>query len=877
MVAKCLLPIGDYAPQMRNLGCMNPFLLFSVLILPSILLAQGAATGEVRGTVLDTSQAPIASAKVRLSSEATGTSRTTESDTQGSFVLRNISIGEYTLNVEASGMAPARIATLQVSVGQVVTQRVVLEAAGVAEHLEVNEQADSLQTAAANASVALGNDRIEESPAAGRNYLNFVFAAPGFSTSNGSNTARSAAATRNPANDSGFVFAGMRGRNNSISIDGVDNRDETTGSTRVAIGLEMVQEFRVAGTSVSPEFGGAAGGIVNVVTRSGTNLWHGDTTFFAQNEAFNARNAESQSDRKAKLRRYQPGASLNGPYRKDRGFFSTAIEQAWEDGEEWSDTPKSFIPRAGSTTPLTRGLFAARDLETYTSLKVNQTIDAKNTLTLRYAYSGGRIANDVQAGENRTDRSARGSSRIGDHSFVGDWLWVGGPKVVNDLRGQIARRETNLTPNFIGRMEEIPGVVTIGEGYRLNQQRTEDHFEVNDGLTLVAGRHAIGIGASVHEVRLDGRFAQRFSGMSIFGNYADYLGGRPSLELQSFGQPKVRLSTLPWGMYVQDRWQVAPGLTIEGGFRLDRQTLPEPVPDSPLNIAPRLGLAWHPRADSNWVLRLGTGLFYDRYPLGFLAEAVIPATIVINGVGGYRFRPAAKMETTYSIKTTFGFERKIDKDTTLSLEANLVRGVHLARTRSFLLEQSASSRYQGATVTVNRRMSNEFTYLMSYTAGRTRDDASDYDEQPLNPANTKLDWALSRQHQLHRVAASGLFDIGWGLTAAPGFSWGSGRPVNPLLPSDAYGTLAYPLSARPVGFGRNTLYGAESHSLDARLTKTIPVLENRAKWVFGVESFNLLNHTNRTRIAAFWNGAGFTRTFEVSPARQIQFFGGLEF
>ncbi len=841
------------------------------------MLAQTAASGEIRGTVLDASLAVIPGAKIRLSSEATGTSRNAESDSQGNFVLRSIAIGEYSLTVQALGMVPARIATVQVSVGQVVTQRILLKPAGVAERMEVTEQADSLQTAAPNASVALGNDRIEESPAAGRNYLNFVFVAPGFSTSSGSNTSRSAAATRNPANDSGFVFAGMRGRNNSISIDGVDNRDETTGSTRVAIGLEMVQEFRVAGTSVLPEFGGAAGGVVNVVTRSGTNLWHGDTTFFAQNEAFNARNAESQADRKAETRRYQPGASLNGPYKKDRGFFSTAVEQAWEDTEEWSDTPKSFVPRPGSTTPLTRGLFAARDLETYSSLKVNQTIDSKNWVTLRYGYSGGRIAHDVVAGDNFSDRSARGSSRIGDHSVAGNWLWVGGPRIVNDLRGQVARRETKLTPNFIGRMEEIPGLITIGEGYRLNQQRTENHYEINDSLTLVAGRHSIGIGANIHEVRLEGRFAQRFSGMLIFGNYADYLGGRPTLTMQSFGQPQVSLSTRPWGVYVQDRWQVAPGLTIEGGFRVDQQPLPAPVPSSPVNVAPRLGLAWHPGANSSWVFRAGSGLFYDRYPLGFLAEALIPASITINGIGGYRFGAAAKMETTYSIKNTFGLERKIDKDTTLSVEANLVRGVHLARTRNFLLEQSARSRYEGATVTVNKRMSNEFTYLVSYTAGRTRDDASDYDEQPLDPSNTKRDWALSRQHQLHRVAASGLFDLFWGLTMAPSFSWGSARPVNPLLPIDAYGTLAYPLSARPVGYGRNTLYGEATHSLDARLTKTIKVMNERAKWVFGIEGFNLLNHTNYARIGAYLTGPGFTRTVEIAPARQIQFFGGIEF
>jgi hypothetical protein len=106
--------------------------------------------------------------------------------------------------------------------------------------------------------MTLGGERIEEAPASNRNYLNFVLAAPAVSASAGSGATKSMAGLRNPASDSGFVFNGLRGRNNSISIDGVDNRDETTGGNRVAVGLEMIQEFRVSGTSVSDEFGGGA-------------------------------------------------------------------------------------------------------------------------------------------------------------------------------------------------------------------------------------------------------------------------------------------------------------------------------------------------------------------------------------------------------------------------------------------------------------------------------------------------------------------------------------------------------------------------------------------------------------------------------------------
>jgi hypothetical protein len=187
--------------------------------------------------------------------------------------------------------------------------------------------------------VALGYERIEEAPARSRNYLNFVLAAPAVAPSAGMSSQRTMTGARAPLGDSGFTFGGMRPRNNAIQIDGLDNRDETTGANRVAVGLEMVQEFRVAGTSVGAELRGAAGGLLNMVTRSGVNIWHGDVTMFAQNEVFNARQPEIASESRPRFRRYQPGVSANGPIRRDSTFISGAAEYENESAEEWSNVP----------------------------------------------------------------------------------------------------------------------------------------------------------------------------------------------------------------------------------------------------------------------------------------------------------------------------------------------------------------------------------------------------------------------------------------------------------------------------------------------------------------------------------------------------------
>jgi hypothetical protein len=465
----------------------------------------------------------------------------------------------------------------------------------------------------------------------------------------------------------------------------------------------------------------------------------------------------------------------------------------------------------------------------------------------------GKVRNDVQSGDNFTDQSARGSSLTADHSFVAGWSSVLSPTRINDVRVQWSQRAASLTPNTTGPLYEIPGVVTLGQSYRLDQQRTERHAEVVETFQWATGKHLFSVGASVHGVFFDGRLANMFHGIYIFPTLNDFVAGQPDVAIQAFGNPRTNLTTVPVGFWFQDHWQLTPGLTIEGGLRYDRQWLPSGIPRTNRNVAPRLGLAWHPGGASSWVFRAGTGLFFDRYPLAFLNSAIqldgihgfeqylvgpqaAQAFTLFKGgsflqpVAGIRlssFRAAPGFLSTYSRKLTAGVERKLDRDTTITAEYSNVRGIHLPRTRNaaltlppqYDLEQTASSAYQGLALTLNRRLTKELTYLVSYNLSRTHDDASDYDEQPLNPANLRQDWALSRQHQEHRITASGLFDLpvedlksgpAWlregfeGITMAPILTLGSGRPLNPLATTDAYRTGAYPISARPAGLARNS-------------------------------------------------------------------------
>lgn len=877
---------------------MPLFVLF-LLLTPLAHAQTTASTATLQGAVRDRSGGLVPAAQITVRNQDTTSERRASTNANGQFTLRGLLPGSYTLAINVPGFAPVKTAEFPLSVGQVLQRDFELAPAGLTESIEVNETPEAIDLTASSASVAMGNERIEEAPARSRNYLNFVLAAPAVAPSAGSSSQRTMTGTRTAMGDSGFTSGGMRPRNNAILIDGMDNRDETTGGNRVAVGLEMVQEFRVATAAFGAELGGASGGLLNMVTRSGVNIWHGDFTFFTQNEITNAQRSEVAAATRPRFRRYQPGVSANGPLKAHKTFIAGAVEYESESAEEWSNVAANVVARVPG---LYRGLYPTSTRGTELSLKFNHQFNERDTLSARYAFSRGRTIGEVQGPDNFADRSAQGNSLTADHSLVANWLRVITPAVVNDVRLQVAERTSQLTPNGSGPLVEVPGVVTFGSFHRFNSDRTERHYQFIDSFNAAIGHHRFSLGADAHFVHLNAAIRHRYSGIFVFPTLENLLQGRPDLYIQAFGNPNTKLTTVPFGLWLQDRWQLHPRLLLEIGARFDRQRMPAGISPSSNNVSPRAGLAWRPTAKRPLVVRAGFGLFYDRYPLAWLNDAIqkngvqgyeqygagpdairawqLPRTQPLPGLPQLTCKTAANFPSTYSRKWSTGFEYGFGADTSLSVEANAIRGVHLPRTRAYQLEQTGRSQYEGVAVTLNRRLTKELAYLATWSYGRTRDDGSDFDEQPSDPNNIRKDWALSRQHQSNRLALSALFEFPWfieRLTIAPIFTVGSGRPLNTLLNTDPNRTGAYPITARPAGMARNTNLGPTTASLDLRVMKTIPMMDERAVLQFGVESFNLTNHTNVERLSPYYGMPSYRGILESLPGRQFQFLVQFEY
>ncbi|MBS1855656.1 MAG: TonB-dependent receptor [Acidobacteria bacterium] len=906
-----------------------------LLLLPLSVFAQST----IQGVVLDPSGAAVPDATITATLDDTGAVRTGHTGTDGRYRIPALPIGTYTVRCEKPGFQRAAIPSVYLALNQTLEQPIQLKLATAGSSVDVREQADALDTTAPTSGTGISGEVLEETPSQNRSYLGVVLLAPGVAPAAGSNALRSKAGMRSATPDSGFTFAGMRARNNSLSIDGLDNRDETTGSSRVAVGQEAVAEFRVTASNVAPEFGGAAGGNLNVVTLSGTNRFHGDVNLWASDSFIEARDPEAETSVRPSRREYQPEAALNGPLRRDRTFFAGTIEDERESSQEYSEVPEaaqtSLINAAlagprfsrAAVSSIAAGLFNSESTSTQTSLKLTHYLGTANQLTARYAYSRAAVDREVLGADNFSEQSARGSSHNQDQSFAAGWQTVRGPSFVNELRFQFARRSVELDPNSRGALLEIPGVVDIGQSPVLDASRTEDHFELAESATVVRGAHQFGFGGSVQRITLDSRMADRFAGIFIFPTLNDFLAGTPDVFLQAFGDPRTRYSTFPAAVWAQDQWRPLSGVTITGGLRYEAQRLPAPFGSSTRNLAPRLGIAWQPRGRGPWVFRAGAGLFYDRYPLAYLnngiqkdgvhgfeqyavgADAAFAFALAHGGTlaaplpgiahSVYTPDPSFDATPTYARKFTAGVERSLGPDTTLTVEYMNVAGFHLPRLRNaaltlppqFTLEQSAGSTYQGVTVTLRHRLSKEVTYLLAYTAGSARDDAGDFTEQPFNPASTRLDWARSQQYQAHRVVASGLFElpfddigapqwlqaVGRNLDMAPVISAGSPRPVNALATTDLYRTGAYPITARPDGLARNPFYERGLFNIDLRLTKGFVWWKDHGIFLFGIGFYNLTNHTNPLRVSPYYGLDSYRGLIETLNARQAQFSFQWEF
>src|SRR5258707_7294819 len=305
-----------------------------VLVLSCVVAgaAQGVNTATLLGTVLDQQGKAVEGAKVTLTSTATGAERTTVSEDNGRYTLVGIPPGPYKMTVDGgANFNVYQNPTILLTVGEAAKLDAQLRVRGQIETISVVEETALVETQKADVSATVTSVQINNLPINERNYINFTLL--------DSQAARDQTPSIGAAPTSGLNFGGQRGRSNEVSVDGADAVDKSVGGVPATVSQEAVQEFRVITSNSMPEYGRATGGVVNIVTKSGSNELHGNLFGFLRNGAIQGQNPFSVQGAfdpatdtvtlkpvKQSFTRVQAGATLGGPIQRDKTFFFFAYE-----------------------------------------------------------------------------------------------------------------------------------------------------------------------------------------------------------------------------------------------------------------------------------------------------------------------------------------------------------------------------------------------------------------------------------------------------------------------------------------------------------------------------------------------------------------------
>jgi hypothetical protein len=671
------------------------------------LHAQNAGIqGSISGAVTDTSGAAIPGARISISSPDRTVVRETTTRQDGGFKVAGLPSGAYRFDITALGFSHYLNESVAVAVGRDQRVDVQLAPAKTSQLVKVHAHTAAMDISQSSPVTNIDRDRIEELPIPSRNYLSFTLLAPALAAANPVYGQQTPAAT-----DGGFSAGGLRPSSNALYIDGSDDNDEYTGLSRTELSPEAISDFQVVNHGYAAESGGSAGASVEVETRSGENLRHGDAFLFVQNGALNATPPLENVPRKPDENRLRAGFSAGGPIQRNRLFYYLAAEQEYARGEEASDfgtkEAAAIDDSLGRVGPLRgfrlqQGFFPTTNQETEFSIRLDRAMPS-SALMLRYALTNNRSVNDAFNLDDLSDLSARGSAFYNDNSLNGAWSKTLSPRLFSQFNFEVSQRRVAMrTASASGPGLVVAGIVQLGTPYAGNSRRYETHFDGNDDIVVQHEKHLYQAGIAFSDIAVRAADRDGFGGLYVFSSLAALENGQADFYTQSFGDPNTNFSEIRSAAFLQDHWMPLKNLTLDYGLRYEYNRLPASFPQDSDNVSPRIGFAFSP--DKNWVARGGLGIFYDRYLLstvnrirefdgtaaleqiaeGDAAAAFyrsgIPVTAPHAVIAPSVWQPQPHLANPYSETASFGVEREFPSQWTADVEYRFVRGLNMGRT-----------------------------------------------------------------------------------------------------------------------------------------------------------------------------------------------------
>jgi hypothetical protein len=631
---------------------------FFLLGAASCFAQSAGGVAGLSGEVKDPSGSSVPNAKVVISSASRGVVRTLETNGSGVFSAPALLPDTgYKVTVNAPGFAQYE-ATVDLQVGQNLNLNIPLSVGQTQTSVEVNAAAQLLEDTKTDVSQVIGSREIMNLPINGRRVDSFVL-----------NTA----GVTNDATFGLLTFRGVAG-NNSFLLDGNDNTeqfyDENAGRTRIQsqISADAVDEFQVVSANVSAEYGRAMGGVVNTVTKSGTNVVHGSAFYFLRSTGFDAHDPYSSFN--PTEHRIQTGGTVGGAIIKDKLFFFLSADITRRNFPFVDSYVKAGFVDTANQVWLTCGAPAtAAQCSAINGLlprffgqiqrtasndlyfgRLDYHLNERNTFSASFNYLRWKSPNGIQTGLSST--SGSGINGNGDDSvFVRNgkatWTSVLSNSIVNSFRyGLDTDRQADGFDQAelgggLGYLDVSVAGVQLGPAtYLPRVEPLEVRHEIADDVSWVKGKHTIKFGMTFEHVNDNVNYLSNRYGSYTYATPTtfaqDYTGNAAGAKnwtgySQTFGNPLVDYSIKDIGFYLQDQWKVSDRLTVTLGARYEHSFMPPPPAANPLypltgqplhtgsvNLMPRVGLAY--RLNDKTVVRAGAGTFFARIIGGMLDD-----------------------------------------------------------------------------------------------------------------------------------------------------------------------------------------------------------------------------------------------------------------
>ena len=613
---------------MRTVRVAAWLLTFTVLSMPAF--AQ-QTTGTILGRVLDAQGAAIPGATVTATSPATGFVRTVVSDTEGSYRLSALPVGQFDLTVELPGFASIDRKGITVNVSQTLTIDFALKVANVAETITVTGQAPLIEASASSVGGIVDIGRIESIPLNGRQFANLAATLPGVGLGNHSDPTKSTQYSPQ--------INGGNGRNVNYQIDGGDNNDDTVGGLLQLFPLEAIQEFNFVTSRSKAENGRSNGGVMNIVTKSGTNNLHGSFFTLFRDTAMNGITTTEKNNKAAKgdYRRYQYGGSFGGPIVQNKVHYFAAVERTQQDTFQVVNTKGLF--------PSVDGTYATPYRETLLNVKATANVTANQYLAVRYGRN--QNSQPYGAAANRAP-SAWGDSGNSFNSVNLNHNWVLAGNKLNEFIFQYADFANLITANSSDPYKIFPNGVAIGQSPNTPQTTEQKKWQFRDDFTWnITGMGGIGhnMKAGVNFINEPRLYITFNSGKGVAQHtyLTDDVNGAISNVTLNDGDASANVPLKQYAFYVQDDWSVTDKLTINAGLRYDLidgfqfdqsknpnfvimqnagkaglltgikglENFGQTPKNDTNNWQPRIGFAFDVRGDGRDVIRGGWGIYMD--------------------------------------------------------------------------------------------------------------------------------------------------------------------------------------------------------------------------------------------------------------------------